>query len=62
MCCGRIAVVRVAEGQLGEEVAFVLTEEAPLRMALHPQVQKKSSSSMCHMREPTRTLKIYYVA
>ncbi|BDA49251.1 probable prolactin regulatory element-binding protein [Coccomyxa sp. Obi] len=33
----KIAIVQVAEGQLGEEVASVRTEEAPLRMALHPQ-------------------------
>lgn len=41
LCICRIAIVQVTDGKLGEEVSTVKTEEAPLRMALHPQVIRK---------------------
>lgn len=46
LCICRIAIVQVTDGKLGEEVSMVKTEEAPLRMALHPQVISKRLRSM----------------
>lgn len=40
----RIAIIQVVNGDLGEQVASVNTEEAPLRIALHPQVNCRTIS------------------